>query len=97
MLFVYGAGMSETLVTFGMSPYQMLTTEQVIMADATGGNIVITLPPSTIIRRSSRYVKKIDSSANTVTVNGYGSDTIDGAASEVLSNQWDSVTLLPNG
>jgi hypothetical protein len=38
-------------------------------------------------------IKKIDSSANTVTIDPSGSETIDGAATLVLANQWDYVRI----
>lgn len=58
-------------------------------ADATSAAFTITLPATT----TSGYmftIKKIDSSANAVTVAG----TIDGVTNYVLSNQYDSVTVV---
>lgn len=60
--------------------------------DATGANRVVTLPtavPGTIIA-----VKKTDSSANTVTVSPTGAETIDGAASVVLTQQHETRKYL---
>lgn len=61
-------------------------SDSVIFADATGGAIQIDLP-SLSERRFT--VKKIDASANAVTVAG----TIDGATDFVLSNPMQSVTI----
>lgn len=59
--------------------------------DCSGGNITLTLPsvsnPDLI--GNWTFVKKIDASANTLTVSPAGGKTIDGAASKVYSTQWD--------
>lgn len=70
-------------------------SDQVIEADATAGNIVVTLPAVATMGKAELFVKKIDSSANTVRVAASGTDTIDGAASVTLSTQfatWDGVS-----
>lgn len=102
MLYVFGAGMAEVVVSSAGSPpvftYQMLPTEQVVMVDASGGDVTIILPDQVIIRRSSRYVKKTDSSSNSVFVTGYGSppQTIDGFPMIELKEQDDALILVPN-
>lgn len=64
-----------------------------VLADATSGIITITLP--TAAANLMVGVKKVDSSANEVTVTGGG--TIDGAASKVIGTQYDGVTLICDG
>lgn len=49
--------------------YTITKTDHVILADASGGNITITLPKLSDIPDDKIYhVKKIDSSGNTVTI-----------------------------
>lgn len=64
-----------------------------IFADATAGNIVVYLPAP--FDEMILCVKKVDSSANTVTLNPRESGTvsIDGAASKVLSSQYEVATV----
>jgi len=62
-----------------------------LQADATSGNLTITLPSPTGNRR--RRVIKTDVSVNTVTVVG----TINGAASVVLAAQYAYVWVEPTG
>lgn len=62
--------------------------------DATGGAIALTLPPATNDDSRIIIVKKSDNSVNAVTVTAAGSDTIDGAATFVLSNQYEFVVLI---
>lgn len=72
-----------------------------VLADATGGAIVLTLPTAASAYSDGlgrRYTaKKIDSGGNTVTLDGAGSETIDGATTKVLSAQYASVTIQSNG
>ncbi|HSC14498.1 MAG TPA: hypothetical protein VLI71_05235, partial [Gammaproteobacteria bacterium] len=42
-------------------------------------------------------VKKIDATANAVTIDGDGAETIDGAATQSLPAQWNAKTVQSNG
>lgn len=64
-----------------------------VLANATGGNITVTIPTSII---GTYNVKKIDSSANTVTIVP-SSGTIDGGASTIISQQYASISCIGNG
>lgn len=68
-----------------------------IIADAAGGAITLTLPPAALVPGRIYAFKRINSGANTVTVDAYGAETIDGAATHVLTPQWNSVTIMSNG
>lgn len=62
-----------------------------IAVDATSGAITITLPPAATAGDGFEItIKKTDSSANAVTVDADGSELIDGAATYVLSLQYQS-------
>lgn len=56
-----------------------------VAVDAAGGPRTITLPLASSIPGKMFFVKKIDSSANMVTITRQGSDTIDGASSIILT------------
>ena len=66
----------------------------VVLADASGGAITITLPPPQA--NAIVNVKKIDSSPNPVTVDGGGAN-IDGQASIQTTTQYESYTLVSDG
>lgn len=68
----------------------------VVLVDASGGARTITLPLASSCPGRTYTVKKVDSSANTVTVQRSGTDTIDGAASYTLVAQYNFVTLVNN-
>lgn len=72
--------------------YAFSSTDTVVNVDASGGNATVTLPTNTSGRIA--VVKKVDSSANTVTISG---GTIDGAASQILNLQYDSFMMIADG
>ena len=67
-----------------------------VFADASTGNIIITLPATTGngIKGVEHMVKKIDSSSNQVIISGTGSDVIDGSATYTLFNQYESISIM---
>lgn len=73
----------------------LISTQEVILADATTAAFTITLPASS--EGLMYWIKKIDSSANAVTIDGDGSETIDGDTTKILSSQYDAVQLLADG
>lgn len=72
--------------------YTIASNDAVILADASGGALTIALPPVTEARGRVLVAKKVDASANTVTISG--ASNIDGAASKVLTAQYDVVRLV---
>jgi hypothetical protein len=68
-----------------------------LICDAAGGAIVLTLPPAALVAGRIYVFKRINAGANTVTVDAYASETIDGAATHVLSPQWNSINISSNG
>lgn len=71
-------------------------TDATILADATGGAIVLSLPPAATITTAIR-VQKVDASANTVTIDAAGTDSINGNPSLVLATQYEDVNLNSDG
>lgn len=85
-------------VTSKTANYTLLSTDDVCYVDATADNIVITLPDTSGLTENKRYmVKKTDSSAHTVTVDGNGTQTIDGATTFALMYQYDTIEVIKNG
>ena len=67
----------------------------VLLCDASSNNIEVIFPDASQAQRGQTYhIKKIDSSANTVTANPAGSDTIDGDLTKVITSQWDSLMVV---
>lgn len=69
----------------------------IVWCDATSGAITMNLPTASTSTGVIYMFKKIDTSANAVTIDPNGAETIDGAATYVLREQDDSVLIQSNG
>lgn len=78
------------------SAYTIVITDHTILANASGGAFAVTLPASSPAMGYEFVIKKTDSSANVVTVTPT-SGTIDGAATFLLTTQYQSVTVQSDG
>ena len=77
--------------------YTLTASDTVILGNASGGDVVITLPLATIASGYRFCIKKTDSSANTVSITCSGGNTIDGSTSAVISVQYLSITIVSDG
>ena len=85
-----------TSIVVGDSPYTITEDDHFIIADASGGAITVNLPPAADVPGREYVIKKIDATAN-VTIDGDGAETIDGAATVVLTGQYDTVQIRSDG
>jgi hypothetical protein len=69
----------------------------VLLANCASGNIVFTLPAVGPSASKVFYLKKIDSSAFTMTIKGNGSDLIDGSNTQVAASQYVSYSVVSDG
>ena len=70
------------------------TEDHTILADATDAAFTITLPAAgTNFNTRVLYIQKTDAVANTVTIDGLGSEAIDGQATYALTAQYQGVLL----
>jgi len=76
------------------SDHTLEVYEHALTVDATGGNRTVTLRPLSGKLGQVYRIKKIDSSANTVTIDADASETIDGATTRVLTAQYEAVDLV---
>ena len=72
------------------------STSQIILADASSAAFTITMPAIKLADKSRYIVKKIDSSANAVTVAPNGSETIDGELTMDIIFQYDAMQIVPH-
>lgn len=86
-------GLGDAVVT-AATAYVMTSTDGTLLANVAGGGFTVTLPPATAAR--TVRVQKIDASPNIVTVIPQAG-TINGAANDVLANQWQSAVYQSNG
>ena len=72
------------------------------LVDATSGAVTVTLPAVADVTSANNegrplWVKKVDASVNAVTLDGDGSETIDGATTKALSSQYDVCCVVCDG
>lgn len=85
-------------VVSATTTYTVLTDDSyIVRCDATGAAFTVNLPAVSGLSGLQVTIKKTDSSANAVTVDGSGAETIDGAATYSLATQYKHVTLVCNG
>jgi hypothetical protein len=84
------AAPSVTTVNAGNSPYTILSTDFLLLCDTTAASRTINLVASS----NKRLIRVKNLGANTCTVNRDGFDTIDGATSAILRNQYDAIDLV---
>jgi len=96
---IHSKGAVRNLVSkvFGDSPYAAAADDYTIAVDATGGITQVDLPASAGVTGRIFVIKKTDASVNKVIVDANLVETIDGALTVDLNNQWDSVTIQSDG
>jgi hypothetical protein len=77
--------------------YTITASDGVVIADASGGAFTITLPTAVGIAGRVYRVKKIDATANAVTIDADGAETIDGGATATLAVQYEAITIVSDG
>jgi hypothetical protein len=85
------------VVETALSTYNVSDIDEMILADATSNNIDVNLPtPSADYNGFSVTVKKIDSSANTVTLKSSSGDIdgVTGTTGQAISTQYSSITVV---
>lgn len=68
-----------------------------VLVDASAGNVIINLPACSAAVSALYQFKRLDATANTVTINRAGGDTIDGAAAITLIEAFDFVEIRSDG
>lgn len=85
-------GIVDVPVTIVTTNITLTADYKVWLVNATSGAVTITLPAANINSGRVYHIKKIDTSANAVTIVG----TIDDAASRILTSQYDSIKVIFN-
>jgi hypothetical protein len=80
-------------LTSADSPYDMNVNDSILICDTTGGSITINLLPALDWQEKRISIKKIIS-ANTVTIEPSGAETIDDAANLAFTAQYACIELV---
>lgn len=84
-------------VTTITTSYSVSLNDSIILANATSGAITVTLPLALESEQKRLTIKKTDSSGNAVTIDGNGTETIDGALTKSLATQYKAYELVAQG
>jgi hypothetical protein len=81
------------------SPYTITGTQQFILIDPSGGDVIVNMPDASTYPGRQIFFKLTQAEgANSVTLQRQGSDTIDGATSyEDLDIQYESISTVSDG
>lgn len=91
-------GRAKTLkVQSKTTTYTALITDDVILCDTSGGAWTLTLPAAATSGGKRYFVKKTESSANALTIDGNSSETIDGATTTTLDTENESIEIVCDG
>lgn len=91
-----GGGTARTVVNDPISPYTP-NDGDIIIWDTTSGNKTISLPASASNVNFVFDVKKIDSTANTITVDPNGAELIEDGATAVITTQYEALSAACDG
>jgi hypothetical protein len=87
------AAASKTVTT----TYTATKEDHTLLANATSAAFTISLPPVSTKAYPYLIIKKTDSTTNAVTIDAYGSQTIDGATTVTLGVQYARIVLHADG
>jgi hypothetical protein len=78
--------------------YAVISTDKILLIDddAAGEQVTVVLPAASISSARELNIKKIGSTASVV-IDGNGSETIDGATTQTIGIQYDSMHITCNG
>lgn len=91
-----GGGVPNQNVATETTTDTLTVSDDTVLADATSAAFTLTLPTAVGNTGKTFTIKKIDSTVNLVTIDGDGSETIDGDANRKLATQYESITLVSN-
>lgn len=88
---------SSQIIAWGTSQYVVSANNATILINHPSAPFGVVLPTAASLTGQQYKIKKIDSSANAVTVSTTSSQTIDNSLTYPLSSQYQSVTLQSDG
>lgn len=90
----YGVEPSSRPVRAVTADTVLAATDSVVCCDATGGAITVTLVPLADVQGRMFYIKKTDAGGNAITLDGAGSETIDGSTTFATTTARESVQII---
>jgi hypothetical protein len=91
-----GGGLVRNVVNNPASPYTP-NDGDIIIWDTTSGNKVLSLPAAASSNNFAFNVKKIDNTANTITVDPDGAELIEEGTTAVITSQYEAFSAVCDG
>jgi hypothetical protein len=91
----FSASISQPVKTI-TTDYVVTSFDRMIFADTTAASLTIYLPSATTTLGRELIIQK-SVSANTVTIQAYTGETVEGSGSITLSGMGDTITIISNG
>jgi len=90
----YGVEPSSRPVRSVATATTLTAGDNVLLVDCSGGGRTVTLMPLADVQGRQFVVKQSDGGANNITLDGAGSETIDGSTTITTSSAYESVTII---
>lgn len=90
-------GFHVTITTKTNTDYTLTINDDVVLFSTGATTRTATLPVAATVTGKIYYIKKIDVGAGLVTIDGNGSETIDGDLTPDVTAQYESFTLISDG
>lgn len=90
-------GGGNLAVTSKTANYTVTTSDAIILCDSSGGAFTLTLPAASGNTGKVFQIKKTDSSFLAVTIDGDGSETIDGATTTTVNTEGETLRIVCDG
>lgn len=90
-------GIGSMPVVTKTGSYNATISDGLILCDCTTGAMTIGLPAAATATGKELIVKKIDVSANAVTLDANLAEKIDGQLTQIISSQWTAVDMICDG
>lgn len=72
-------------------------SDNIILVDTSADNVELALPTASTIEGKGITIIKVSSDANTLTINPYGAETINGASTATISTQYEGMSVSSDG
>lgn len=92
-----GGGGNEAVTSYSTTQTLAITTDQFVKLSASGGAFTVTLPTASGNTGYIFILQKTDSTFNQITIDGNGSETINGNLTRKLSTQYETLKIISDG
>ena len=90
-------GTSSNITNINTNTTLTIASPHIVFCDASTGGFTVTLPSALSCCGKSFIIKKIDLTMNTVTIDPYLSQTIDGSLVYYMGTSMQSIEVVSNG